>query len=229
MPNHSTTYQLIDIYHRILLALEQKQHTALVFCDFSKAFDRVWHKGLLLKLEKYGINGKLLLWIKNYLTNRKQCVRITNLISNENSIKAGVPQGSVLGPLLFLLYINDIASSLLSVCSLYADDTSLLFSSTNVLEIEQTLNEDLKVLDNWSKKWLMSFNPKKTNIMIISNIILPYTPTFYLNNIQIPIVKEHKHLWVILSADAKWNYHINTLSKNVNKYISTLRKFKYQL
>ena len=96
----------------------------------------MWHKGLILKLEKYGFAGTLLSWFKDYLNNRKQCVTIANHISDIKSITSGVPQGSVLGPLLFLIYINDIADSLSSICNLYADDTSLMFSSSNLLQLE---------------------------------------------------------------------------------------------
>ena len=193
LPNHSTTHQLIDIYHNILLSLENKHYTSLVFCDFSKAFDRVWHRGLILKLENYGFTGSLLSWFKDYLYNRKQCVKIANHVSETKSITSGVPQGSVLGPLLFLIYINDIADSLSSICNLYADDTSLMFSSADLLHLQTVTNNDIVKLQNWSKKWLMSFNPSKTEIMLISYINLQFVPNFTFDNTDIPVVDTHKH------------------------------------
>ena len=99
----------------------------MVFSDISKAFDRVWHKGLLFKLKQNGINGKLLSWISNYLSNRKQKVIVKSSSSSLQVVTAGVPQGFVLGPLLFLIYVNDIAESVLSLTRLFADDSSLYF------------------------------------------------------------------------------------------------------
>ena len=103
VPGHSTTFQLIDIYHHICQSFDTKQYSCMVFCDISKAFDRVWHKGLLFKLKQNGIDGVLLDWVADYLTNRKQCVIINSTASDYKDVQAGVPQGSVLGPLLFLV------------------------------------------------------------------------------------------------------------------------------
>ena len=103
--------------------------SCIVFCDVSKAFDRVWHKGLLFQLRQNGIEGKLLEWFNSYLSQRKQKVGLKSCFSGLKSIFAGVPQGSVLGPLLFLVYINDIAKHLLSLTRLFADDSSLFYSA----------------------------------------------------------------------------------------------------
>ena len=97
----------------------------MIFCDLSKAFDRVWHNGLIFKLQTYGISGKLLQWFKSYLSHRSQKVMYKDLLSTKCDISSGVPQGSVLGPLLFLIYVNDVAENMLSICRLFADDSSL--------------------------------------------------------------------------------------------------------
>ena len=94
--------------HNVCISLEQYETICQIFCDISKAFDRVWHRGLLHKLEKYGIKSDRLLWITSYLNSRKQKVFVNGVLSSEQSTNAGVPQGSVLGPLLFLIYINNI-------------------------------------------------------------------------------------------------------------------------
>ncbi len=136
LPGHSTVYQLIDIYNQICQSIDNTQYTCIVFCDISKAFDRVWHAGLLLKLEQNGIEGALLDWIQNYLSSRSQKVFVGQSYSDTKLIKAGVPQGSVLGPLLFLIYVNDIADKLLSTTRLFADDSSLAVSSSDINFIE---------------------------------------------------------------------------------------------
>ena len=127
LPHHSTVFQLIDIFHNICQAFDNNMFSCIVICDVSKAFDRVWHKGLLFKLRQNGIEGKLLEWLNSYLSQRKQKVGLKLCFSGLKSIFAGVPQGSVLGPLLFLVYINDIAKHLLSLTRLFADDSSLFF------------------------------------------------------------------------------------------------------
>jgi hypothetical protein len=131
--------------------------------------------------------------------------------------------------LLFLIYINDIADKLLSPSKLFADDTSLGYSSQNVVEIENVINHDLCELNTWSTKWLMSFNPDKTEIMVFSNTDVGYNFNFSLNGNNIPITTNHKHLGVTLSSDAKWNIHIENIILSVSRHLGILRKLKYGL
>ena len=147
------------------MSLDAGQSTCMVFCDLSKAFDRVWHEGLLYKLNAYGIAGNLNEWFKSYLFDRSQRVMYKGCLSSFNNIHAGVPQGSVLGPLLFLIYVNDVSENMIGLSRLFADDTSLQCSSDSLREIETNMNHDLNVLNEWAKKWLMSFNPLKTKVM----------------------------------------------------------------
>ena len=228
LPKYSTVHQLLEMYNCILNSLEKKEISCFVFCDFSKAFDKIWHRGLLHKMKAYGIDGNLLHWFENYLCDRKQKVVMNNSSSAICRISAGVPQGSVLGPLLFIIYINDIAEKLSSLCRLFADDTSFGCSSHDGQHIKSVVDRDLKELDEWSAKWLMSFNPEKTEIMIFSNVDTPDL-AFSLNNYDIPISKTHKHLGVTFSSDAKWNNHVDNIIASVTKHLNVLRKLKYQL
>ncbi|PJE77717.1 hypothetical protein CI610_03355 [invertebrate metagenome] len=229
MSCHSTVHQLIEIYHNICCSLEEKKHACLIFCDISKAFDRVWHKGLLIKLEAYGIRGDLLEWLKNYISDRQQQVIVKNVYSNTGYTTAGVPQGSVLGPLLFLIYINDIVDNMNSISRLFADDTSLMYSSSSLLDIQRSLNNDLQKLNKWSQDWLTKFNPQKTDVLLITNSknIPPLNLTFGEETLK--LVGNHRHLGVTFSSDAKWSLHIAEIIKTCMKKVSVLRKFKFLL
>ena len=139
-----------------------------MFCDISKAFDRVWHAGLLHKLQAADVLGNLLRWFNSYLTNRKQCVILPAVQSKWNYVRAGVPQGSILGPLLFLLYINDIVKDIGSNIRLFADDTSVYIIIDDPVAAAELLNLDLDKITKWAKEWLVKFNPNKTESLLIS-------------------------------------------------------------
>jgi len=167
-PGDSTTNQLAFLYHTFCQALDAKKDVRVVFCDISKAFDRVWHEGLLYKLEKIGIGGSLLALFKNYLSDRTQRVVINGQSSVPGFIKGGVPQGSVLGPLLFLIYINDITEGIESNVKLFADDTSLFIDVDDPIRAANVLNRDLKRIEDWASKWLVNFSAEKTKLMTCS-------------------------------------------------------------
>jgi hypothetical protein len=155
-----------------------------VFCDISKAFDRVWHRGLLLKLSSLGIKHELLNWFKSYLSHRTQRVLYANSASSWSNISAGVPQVSILRPLLFLVYINDIIDDINSEIRLFADDTSLYIIVETLTVAAQNLNNDLESIHAWSMSWLVSFNPAKTESMIFSRKrTKPTHPTLYFDNV----------------------------------------------
>lgn len=211
VPGHSTFHQMIEIYHRICLAMEDKEIMCMIFCDISKAFDLLWHKGLLAKIKTYDIKGKLLVWIENYLCNRKQKVLLKNSDSAFGTLKAGVPQGSVLGPLLFLMFINDIADEIQCLVRLFADDSSLMYSSNDAIDIERRLNMDLETLNDWSKQWLVDFNPQKTEHMVFNFRKDSQPINFKFNGQFIKKVDDHKHLGVTFSNNCKWSVHIDNI------------------
>ena len=170
-PRDSTTNQLIDIYNTFCKALDAGKEIRVVFFDISKAFDRVWHRGLIQKLKSAGITGHLLNWFTDYLLNRQQCVVLPGAKSEFRVIGSGVPQGSILGPLLFLLYINDIVQEIQSTIKLFADDTSLYLVVDHPDNTARTLQSDIDKITRWSEKWLVNFNPKKTETMLVSRKI----------------------------------------------------------
>jgi hypothetical protein len=131
--------------------------------DISKAFDKVWHRGLIYKLELLDVEDPLLKWLKSYLFGRKQRVIIDGQSSDWNEIEAGVPQGSVLGSLLFLIYINDITQDLQCDSFLYADDTSLLEVVEDIDISAERLNNDLQCINAWTRDGHVTINPGKTN------------------------------------------------------------------
>ena len=153
---------LLCTHDSIAKAIDKGQDCCMIFCDLSKAFDHVWHKGLLFKLQSYGVSNNLLQWFESYLNSRSQRVLYRNILSDYKFLHAGVPQGSVLGPLLFLIFVNVVGENMTSLCRLYADDNSLQYYSTNIDSIELELNNDLHRLDLWSKQWLLKFNHSKT-------------------------------------------------------------------
>ena len=211
-------------------ALDEGKEIRVVFCDISKAFDRVWHKGLIYKLKAIGIKGNLLNWIENYLSERKQRVVINNTNSDWREIKAGVPQGSILGPLFFLIFINDIIIDIQSNIKLFADDTSLYLIVDDPINTATILNSDLDKIHEWSRKWLVTFNAKKTETMIISRKSnKPHHPDLIMNNSHLLPVNEHKHLGLILSNDGSWHKHIDMIVKKAFNRLNILRKFKFIL
>ena len=126
----------------------------------------MWHKGLLVKLNQIGISGSLLSWFTDYLENRTQSVVISGHVTNTTSLKSGVPQGSILGPLLFLIYINDIVNNIGSTIKLFADDTSLYIVVDTPVSAASCLNDDLNSLHTWADNWLVTFNPNKTKTLV---------------------------------------------------------------
>ena len=126
-----------------------------IFLDISKAFDKIWHDGLLFKLKTYGIEGDFLLLLKNYLKNCKQRVVLNSQTSEWRKINCGLPQRSILGPLLFLIYINDLPNGITSICKIFADDTSLFSKVQNVNKSANEINCDLGKVINWAYQWKM--------------------------------------------------------------------------
>ena len=160
---------MVHFMNKITNALENKLHTIAIFCDLRKAFDSCNHNILLNKLRGLGLSGTTLLWFKNYLKNRKQFVFLNGSHSSSLTTRVGVPQGSILGPLLFLIYINDLpdASDLLTL--LFADDTTLLFSHSDINELVSIVNFQFRKVVKFCRTHELSLHPQKTKFMLFSN------------------------------------------------------------
>ena len=229
-PGDSTINQLTYMYDTFCSALDSGKEFRAVFCDISKAFDRVWHKGLIRKLKAAGITGTLLKWFKSYLDGRKQPVVIPGAKSDWSFIKAGVPQGSILGPLLFLIFINDIVTDIGANIRLFADDTSLYIIVEHPDTAALCLNNDLQTITVWAHKWLVTFNPLKTESLTISRKLnKPFHPPLYMSGTQINEVNSHKHLGIYLSNDCTWHNHIEYIKEKAWKRLNTMRRLKLVL
>ena len=230
IPGDSTVNQLVDVYNTFCKALDEGKELRAIFCDISKAFDRVWHRGLLFKLQYVGISGMLLQWFTDYLHNRKQRVVLPGANSDWTAVNSGVPQGSILGPLLFLLYINDIVENINSSIRLFADDTSLYIIVDNPVEAANQLNSNLSKFHQWATKWLVKFNPAKSETVIFSRKQnKPYHPPLLLNQKQGNEITSHKHLGLVFSNDCSWHEHLDYIKAKAWSRINIMRKLKFKL
>ena len=226
----STVMQLSYIVHKIYKALEKGREVRAVFLDISKAFDRVWHRGLLAKLKSLGVNGPMLIWFESYLSDRKQRVVIDGECSDWQNIQAGIPQGSVLGPLLFLIYINDIVNNISTECFLFADDSLLLDEVESPVDSARKLNCDLSSISTWAERWLVTMNAEKTESMIFSaKKDKPFHPSLYLSNVLIKEVFQHEHLGVTLTFNLSWRSHILKIHQKASKRLNMLKPTRLTL
>ena len=197
--NYSAELQLIQTTRDLAFNLNNKGQNDVILLDFSNAFDKVPHERLILKLQYYGIRGNTLDWISSFLSNRTQRVVCGGFASDPVDILSGVPQGTVLGPLLFLIYINGITDYVSSSYRLFADDC-ILYRQINSPTDAAILQNDLKELQNWEKAWKMKFNIEKCVILIVTLKKLPLLSEYYLNNHKLTTVTNAKYLGITLDS-----------------------------
>ena len=199
------------------------KQTDLILLDFSKAFDKVAHEKLILKLHQYGIRGDTLNWIKDFLDNRKQTVVINGINSDEVPVSSGVPQSSVLGPILFLAYINDLPEQVKSRVRLFADDTAMYLAISSTTE-GQVLQTDLACLEQWEKMWDMQFNPSKCQVLHITRKVEPLNTKYILHNVELESASAAKYLGVTIADDLSWSPHIDNTTKKANQTLGFLKR-----
>ena len=227
--SHSTATALLDCTNEWYVNLDRKLFNLIVFIDLKKAFDTVDHHILLEKLESYGIKGQALSLLKSYLTNRIQKCKINGFVSSEKPIRCGVPQGSILGPLLFLLYINDLPECLnITRPRLFADDTNLTASGDSMTDVQSAVNSDLENLRKWLVANRLSLNVAKTEFMLIGSkqMIKDAHPNILIENKQIKQVYECKTLGIIVDQNLSWKNNTKNICKKITAGISALRRVK---
>lgn len=219
IPGRSVITNLLTCVDSWTRSLDGREPIDVLYMDFSKAFDRVPTRRLLHKLDHFGIRGSLLSWIAGFLSNRSFAVKVAGTLSSHRPVLSGVPQGSVLGPVLFLIYISDLAAILKSRAAFYADDLKIY---GNPLSEGDSLRGDLDAISAWSSLWLLPLNAKKCSVLHLgpNNPRLLYT----LNREVLQAVEEHTDLGVLITSKLSWSEHILKVVRKANKTLYLLSK-----
>ena len=229
---HSTQTSLHKIVDDWLQNIDDKLITGICSLDIAKCFDSLDHNILLEKLEWYGISGNELAWFKSYLNGRCQITTINNTNSSTQELTTGVPQGSVLGPLLFLVYVNDFPQHIgNSSCNMFADDNILQVTGKDTLEVQSKLQDSVHLANDWYDKNKLSINEPKCNVMTISTKQkkLEDSLDIMINDTHLDHVRSMKHLGLMLDENLLWNDQINHLAKSVAPKMYCLRKLRKSL
>ena len=234
-PKDSCLYQLLEITHNIFSSFDCNPtlETRAAFLDILKAFDKVWHESLIFKLQSMGVSGNLLSLMNSFLSERYQRVLLNGKSSEWASIKAGVPQGSILGPLLFLIYINDLSDGIISDVKLFAEDTSIFSTVYSTNKRADSLNNDLQKISEWAYKWKMSFNPDPTKqaqeVIFSRKLKKSLHPSIKFNNVPVQNASSQKHLGLILDDKLNFKSHLREKCSKFNKEIGIIKKLQNTL
>ena len=227
---HNTTHATLDFLKTVEAAVKQGEIAVGVFCDLSKAFDTLDHEILLSKLDHYGIRGKWLSWIRSYLTNRQQFVDMDGVKSSLSPITVGVPQGSILGPLLFLIYINDLPSALDKLVPvMFADDTNLVLRGKHLPEVVATLNCELENLNDFFKANKLKLNADKTKLVCFRKKGHPFEKedlSVVLDGIKLDCEKNTTFLGITLDEHLTWQDHCDKVANKMARNTGVLNRIK---
>lgn len=214
--------QLLTLTHNLHVALDRSSAVDCVFLDFSKAFDKVSHRLLLHKLTVLNIEPHILAWIESFLTNRSQFVHVNGCNSDHSPVSSGVPQGSVLGPLLFLIYINDLPTHVSSSIGLFADDCVIYREITNDSDIH-SLQSDLDSISRWCDSWNMKLNINKCKSMRVSHQ-MNTCHSYNISGVVLDSVLSYKYLGVHITNNLSWDTHIQYVINNANRMLGYLKR-----
>ena len=224
LKGRSTVTQLLSSLNDWAKSRNLSRPTDVVFLDLAKAFDRVPHERLLLKLKSNGIDGCLHAWLRPHFltcTGRRQRVILRGTRSNWSSVTSGTPQGTVLGPLLFFIYINDITNGASSTVKLYADDTKIYCQIVDSIKDRQLLQMDLSNLMEWARKWQLRFNADKCESMRITHT---RSITQYMLDKPLKDVKSFKDIGITISKDLSWDNHISITVNKANNLLGLIKR-----
>ena len=227
---HNTTHATLDFLQTVEAALKEDEYAVGVFIDLSKAFDTLDHDILLAKLDHYGIRGNLLSWLESYLTNRKQFVDMNGVKSGLEDITVGVPQGSILGPLLFLIYINDLPAALNRLRPvMFADDTNLVIKGKNLADLEEALNSELASLNDYFKANKLKLNTGKTKLVCFRKKGRPFVhddALVSMDNQNLAYEKNVTFLGITLDEHLNFEDHCNKIANRISRNTGVLHRVK---
>ena len=222
--SRSCETQLTTFIHDLTLNNNNNKQTDIIIMDFAKAFDKVPHKRLQYKLKYYGITGNTHTWITDFLSLRTQTVVLEGKQSDKIHVTSGVPQGTCLGPILFLIYINDFPEYIKhSTLRLFADD-SIIYKTIHNKDDTDKLQQDLNAAGQWETDWLMKFHPDKCNIISITSKRNKIHHDYKLHNHTLQQVESSKYLGITLQNNLKWDKHINNITANANRSLGFLKR-----
>ena len=228
----NTTHATLDFIKTIEEAIESNQYAIGVFCDLSKAFDTLNHEILLSKLEHYGIRGTANRWFRSYLTDRKQYVELNSKKSTTLPLPTGVPQGSILGPLLFLIYINDLPSAANLKCVSFADDSNLITQGSDLADLTASLTKELEHVSDFFKANQLKLNAKKTKMVIFTKKKLPpnhQNLNVFLEGVKLKHDESAEFLGITIDSTLSWDKHCSNVANKISRHNGILNRVKHML
>ena len=217
----STLTNLLEYTEAVTEAVDNGHEVHAIYFDFKKAFDKVPHNKLLMKVQALGIQGYLLQWLKAWLSERKQCVHVHGSYSEWVNVISSVPQGSVLGPLLFLIYINDLGNAVRSILSLFADDTKV-FRTIKTAEDRKILQEDIDSMTQWCKVWQMEFNISKCHVLSFGS--RASSPEYNLAGNSLSCADYEKDVGVLVPSNLKFHEQSATAIAKANSVLGLIKR-----
>ena len=228
MAGRSTALQLINVLDEWTEALDNDSSIDCIYMDFQKAFDTVPHKRLLNKLDAYGIGEDMIDWTRNFLADRVQQVSVNGKNSKWHKVTSGIPQGSVIGPLMFIIYINDLPESVKSTIYLFADDTKI-FKVLKTPEDKDILQSDLNKITKWTETWLLKLHPQKCKTLHVGKTDPDPDYKYELMGITLDNVEEEKDIGVTIDNQLTFDKHITEKVKKANSMSAMIRRIFHHL